>query len=584
MTDVELEPGQLVGGDFEIVRPLATGGMGTVYVARQQSTGSLRALKIMRSRFARDPDFVERFTREAKASARVRSRHVVEVVQANVDRALGIPWIALEFLEGQTLALALSTFGVPTAADARVLLEQLWHALSAAHDAGLVHRDLKPENLFLARADSPGTPFTLKVLDFGIAQWLADTEGASPAGLLTPLWGAPEQSVAGAAVGPYTDVWSLGLIVFWLYTGKPFFAAESTPVALERAVHHEPLPLASARAVELGCRRPLSAAFDAWFARAVARDPRRRFAHAREAAKALEAVPLAWPAKGLPWRFEATPSDPAPVPALARTVKPPAWRATHTAALFGAGAALALGAVLWNALRGASGPRAISRPSAASVALPKDMRAIAPVPPGLQAFAMDAVEVSVERYRACVASGACTESAFHSDGAGPAVASSFDDLCNARYPERATHPVNCIDRVQARAYCAWRGRRLPTETEWDYAARGGDGRLYPWGNRRPVSCDDAVVSGLCSRQPEPTRPVGTRTESARGPFGLADMSGNVWEWVESAGTGVLRGGGWDYPPERATVVARLEAPESRADVSYGFRCALSLSPPATEAR
>jgi eukaryotic-like serine/threonine-protein kinase len=305
MNDAALSPGQVIGGDFEIIRPLGAGGMGAVYVARQASTGAVRALKVMRSRFSRDPAFVQRFTLEAKASAQVRSRHVVEVVQAGVDRALSLPWIAMEFLEGRTLEDAMERFGPPSAVDAALLLEQLWHALGAAHDARLVHRDLKPENLFLARGDSPGLAFTLKVLDFGIAKWLSAEEGAPTKQLVTPLWGAPEQSVAGAAIGPYTDVWALGLLVFWLFTGRPFWPADGGLFALQKAIHYDPIPPASSRAVELGCGRPLGTDFDAWFARCVAREPHERFRDAREAGVALRGVTLAWPAAARRWSGDA---------------------------------------------------------------------------------------------------------------------------------------------------------------------------------------------------------------------------------------------------------------------------------------
>lgn len=610
MTDAALRSGQLVGGDFEVIRPLGAGGMGAVYLARQVSTGAVRALKVMRSRFSSDPAFVRRFTLEARASAQIRSRHVVEVVQAGFDEALSLPWLAMEFLEGTTLDAAMERFGPPAPADARELLEQLWHAMGAAHDARLVHRDLKPENLFLARGDGPGVVFTLKVLDFGIAKWLTSVEGAPTAQLVTPLWGAPEQSVAGAAVGPYTDVWSLGLLVFWLFTGRPFWPTDHGLLALQKAIHYDPVPPASARAVELGCGRALAPDFDAWFARCVARDPRERFTHAREAGVALQSVALAWPVAASRWSGDidstgygrTRPSDPralgpdavglptaasptaglntsAPmfVGAPRESVRPRARVWTLPVAL-GAAVAAAVGVAKLRApLPSSSAPVASRSASTATLAVPSEMRL---VPGGERAFALDRVEVSVERYQACVAAGACKGTGSRPGAVGPTPSTGFDELCNARHPERATHPINCVDRRQARAYCAWSGKRLPTEAEWDLAARGAEGRIYPWGDQAPGSCEMAVVSGLCTRQPTATRPVGSRSPNAFSPAGIADLSGNVWEWVAdeaaSPGVGVLRGGGWDYPAVRATTQARLTVPETHADVSDGFRCALSL--------
>ena len=609
MADAALRSGQLVGGDFEVIRLLGAGGMGTVYVARQVSTGAVRALKVMRSRFSSDPAFVRRFTLEARASAQIRSRHVIEVVQAGIDEALSLPWLAMEFLEGRTLADAMDRFGPPGPADARELFEQLWHAMGAAHDARLVHRDLKPENLFLARSDGPGHAFTLKVLDFGIAKWLTSVEAAPTEQLVTPLWGAPEQSVAGAAVGPYTDVWSLGLLVFWSFTGRPFWPVDSGLLALQKAIHYDPIPPASSRAVELGCARPLGSGFDAWFARCVARDPKERFTHAREAGVALSALALAWPVASPSWSGEVDstgygltrPSQPAVLPRDAArsppAAGPTAGVSTSAAPLLGAPrdsappqartwkipvalGVVAVGAAAMAMSRSRQPPPLAA--SAARVASPAGLTAPAGmclVQNGAHAFALDRFEVSVERYQSCVAAGACTDSAFRSETSDRVASASFDQLCNARHPERPEHPINCVDRRQARAYCAWAGKRLPTEAEWDFAARGADGRLYPWGNQPPSSCEMAVVSGLCARQPDSTRRVGSRSPNALSPFGIADLSGNVWEWVAddaSRSGGVLRGGGWDYPAEQATALARLTVPESRADVSDGFRCALTL--------
>jgi serine/threonine protein kinase len=609
MNDPALSPGQLVGGDFEVIRPLGAGGMGAVYVARQVSTGAMRALKVMRSRFSQDPAFVQRFTLEARASARIHSHHVVEVVQAGVDSTLSLPWLAMEFLEGRTLEEAMDRFGPPSAVDAALLLEQLWHAMSAAHDARLVHRDLKPENLFLARSDSPGLPFTLKVLDFGIAKWLTDVEAAPTQQLVTPLWGAPEQSVAGAPIGPYTDVWALGLLVFWLVTGRPFWPTDAGMLTLQKAIHYDPIPPASSRAVELGCARSLGVDFDAWFARCVARDPKERFTHAREAGIALRALALAWPAAAPRWSGDADstgfgqtrPSKPtvagresdraplAPAPttgvnpsapplvAAPRDSSAPKRRPWRRVAALGVVAAIVSGVALISKGHGPA-TKSQSDPAAtpAMPAIPPEMSLIRGGP---GPYALDRVEVDVEHYRACVAARACSQATFRSETSEPVPRTSFDALCNVQHPERADHPINCVDRKQAQQYCVWVGKRLPTEAEWDYAGRGDDARSYPWGNRAPDSCDMAVVSGLCPRQPDSTRPVGSRSSKALSPFGIADLSGNVWEWVAddaSSDDGVLRGGGWDHPAERATVTARLTVPKTRADVNAGFRCALSL--------
>ncbi len=200
-----------------------------------------------------------------------------------------------------------------------------------------------------------------------------------------------------------------------------------------------------------------------------------------------------------------------------------------------------------------------------------------------RSFFIDAFEVDVAAYQKCVRAGACVESA----SADPAFAS----LCNAQGPAREHHPINCVDRSRARAYCRWLGKRLPSEAEWERAARGDDARLYPWGNQQPPSCETAVVSPLCDRTPAQTRETGSRASAALSPFGVADLAGNVWEWVEDGWSaepaarasissqpqatdwGVLRGGSWDQESSHATATTRLRAAVTRAEVSFGFRCA-----------
>jgi hypothetical protein len=283
-------PGARFADTYEIVRPLARGGMGAVYVARDLSAGRDVALKLMHPESVSDPALRSRFAREARVAAQIDSPHVVTVYAAGVDAATGAPWIAMELLEGRDLARYIAERGALSPALAAVVARQLGHCLGAAHRAGVVHRDLKPDNVFLV--DRPGGEVFVKVLDFGIARLLGqDRTHATTSAIGSPLWMAPEQTDALTPITPGTDVWALGLVMFRALTDKYFWRTPYLPEAGIPHLMHEillaPLPAASARAAELGATVQLPPGFDAWFARAVHRDAAARFADAGAAVDAL---------------------------------------------------------------------------------------------------------------------------------------------------------------------------------------------------------------------------------------------------------------------------------------------------------
>jgi formylglycine-generating enzyme required for sulfatase activity len=192
----------------------------------------------------------------------------------------------------------------------------------------------------------------------------------------------------------------------------------------------------------------------------------------------------------------------------------------------------------------------------------------------LSAFKIDKTEVTVSAYKACVNAGECS-------------APNTGNSCNWNVSGREDHPINCVDWAQANAYCAWAGKRLPTEAEWEKAARGTDGRKYPWGNQA-IDCTKANYSGCVGS----TTSVGDYPSGAS-PDGALDMGGNVWEWVtdwydsgyyatspttdpEGPSSGqyrVLRGGSWSRLPADARASNRLrDSPGFRFE-DLGFRCA-----------
>ncbi|MCA9605460.1 MAG: AgmX/PglI C-terminal domain-containing protein [Myxococcales bacterium] len=286
-----LAPGTRFAGEYTILRPLAEGGMGEVYVARQDSTGRERALKVMHPWLVEDPASRLRFEREARVGARIESAHVVDVVGAGIDEPTGLPWIAMELLSGETLYEYLKARGSLPLAEARDLLAQIAHGLGAAHRQHLVHRDLKPDNVMVADTHREGAGRTIKLLDFGIAKLVQErrTGVAATSAVGSPLWMAPEQAQPGAKLRPSTDVWALGLIAYYLLTGKVYWRAANHPqfnlsALLVEAMTH-PIDPPSVRARELGASVPPG--FDEWFLCCLDRDPERRFADATEAMAAL---------------------------------------------------------------------------------------------------------------------------------------------------------------------------------------------------------------------------------------------------------------------------------------------------------
>ncbi len=294
-TLLQLSPGTVFAKDFRVVRPLADGGMGSVYVVEQLSTGRERALKLMHPGLTVDPVSRKRFADEARAASRIESDHVVEVIGSGVDEDTNAPWLAMELLQGETLSDRVAKKGAVPPSEAHEILRQVCHALGAAHRAGLVHRDVKPDNIFLASTRRENASVMVKVLDFGIAKVVQDARAATATGAMgTPFWMAPEQTEARGLIGPPTDVWAVGLVAFYLLTARCFWKTAGVPgapvPALLREMLFEKIPSASERAGELGVGECIPAGFDPWFAKAVHRELEGRFADATEAAEGLAAA------------------------------------------------------------------------------------------------------------------------------------------------------------------------------------------------------------------------------------------------------------------------------------------------------
>ncbi len=224
--------GQVIAEKYRIDGYLGQGGMGTVLRATHLHLNCTVALKVLHRQFAENDEVVARMIQEARAVAQLRSDHVARVLDAGhtVEK---IPYIVMEYLEGEDLGALLQREGPLKTVQAVGFLLQACEAVAEAHSRGIVHRDLKPENLFVTRR-ADGEPM-IKVLDFGIAKRSATlsprtTRLTNPAMALgSPHYMSPEQMRASAEVDARSDIWSLGAILFELLVGHPPFDGESLP-------------------------------------------------------------------------------------------------------------------------------------------------------------------------------------------------------------------------------------------------------------------------------------------------------------------------------------------------------------------
>ncbi len=274
-----LTKGAVFHDQYEVVRRIDSGAMGTVYEVLDRRTKRRRALKVMLARFVDNPEVIERFRREATVTADVVSEHVVETFDAGVDRDTGLPFLVMELLRGEDLGKVVARGPMP-AAEVVTLLIQASSAIDRMHAAGVVHRDLKPENLFITRRDD-GAP-RLKVLDFGIAKVVekAGPSATSTRNMGTPVYMSPEQVMGAGDVGPPADLYAVGHLAYTMLTGQPYWLEDAlafeTVYPLLLKIMNGATEPASERALRNKQVR-LPEGFDAWFAKATAHAAEDRF-------------------------------------------------------------------------------------------------------------------------------------------------------------------------------------------------------------------------------------------------------------------------------------------------------------------
>ncbi len=511
-------------GRYTLVRELGHGGMATVYLATDLKLGRRVAIKVLPPE-TREYLGADRFRREIQLEAQLSHPHIVPLFEA--DEADGLLYYVMEYVEGESLADRLSREGPLPQEEALRITAEVGDALQYAHERGILHRDVKPENILLSGGHA-------LVADFGIAKVVAgSTPGesltASGVSVGTVRYMSPEQA-SGGHVDGRTDVYALAAVLYEMLAGEPPFTGPTAQAVLARVLADRPRPLQTVRPeIEPHIERAVRAGL------------------AKLAAE-----------------------RPASARAFVDLLRPPAKRESRTGpwlrgmALSGIVIA-ALAAALWTVTRRRSRARTAQPPTGA-VLVPggryvvggEDGRGVARA--ALDSFYIDSTEVTVSAYERFVQAGGAPTP------------------WRARPPE--SWPVTGVLWAEAQAFCRWRDStaRLPTEAEWEAAARGPEARRYPWGN------DWLLGRANAARATDTLAPVGA-FPLGRSWVGAVDLVGNAWEWTATSGAGpqgetrhVIKGGAFNTPPPNAAASYRAALPDQRSAVfNTGFRCVRSLA-------
>ncbi|MGB0386503.1 MAG: SUMF1/EgtB/PvdO family nonheme iron enzyme [Ardenticatenaceae bacterium] len=605
-------------GHYEVEKVLGHGGFGSVYLARDTKLGRQVVLKVLHPHLAADQVMVERFMGEARAMALLDHPNIVTIfsIENNDEQ----PYIVMEFISGVTLGAHVSQ-KVLSVREALPILQQIAAALDAAHAQGMVHRDIKPGNVLITHNG------TIKLTDFGIVKMLKASEKAitpAMATVGTVLYMSPEQADINRQdeIGPASDLYALGIIAYQMLAGRVPFWSQNTDVILAA---HRTAPLPDPKA--FGANIP--PAVVVVLQKALAKKPADRYPTAggfitalKRAAYSEEPTRFVNATSSFAISEEELKNHIPPPPRAGQQqqqqqpkMKVPRWN--FRPALIGVALLLAtflVGAFLVDVWpRRLEAFRGIVDSQATSVGVDNMVQVY--VPAGkflmgstpdesdadheepqrtvyLDAFWIDQTEVTNTMYAECVAAGTCRPP----EAAGWSSNESYYD--NEEYKN---YPVVGVSWEDANSYCSSVDRRLPTEAEWEKAARGTDGRKFPWGNETIVDNRVNYCEENCSFEWQDkseddgyahTAPVGSYPEG-ESPYGALDMAGNVAEWVadwydptyyhtqpnrnptgpNSGSLRTLRGGSWNNIQSHIrTAVRSHSAPSVRLN-DFGFRCA-----------
>lgn len=641
---VQSKDGLSIGDYFQkryrIIKLLGAGGMGKVYQAHHEGLDKMVAIKFLIGNMNEDAEAIARFQREAQATAKVSHPNAVQVIDTGVED--GICYIVMEFLEGESLRERIFRRGRIPLAETVHFAEKVCYVLEYMHRKGITHRDLKPDNIFYQIQEDMET---IKVLDFGIAKVHATATHAGSdltrEGMMigTPRYMSPEQC-QGQGVDGRSDLYSLAVVVFEMLSGQvPYDADNPFSVALKQI--NSPIPKLS----EVAPHIP-EAVSDVIY-KAMAKAPKDRYASVKDFAQALvqaanlqSTVHMELLAGSAPVDYSKMETSESKGNKTAGGTLPLSKMGGPTKAFGSEGPADAqkkpwlvyaviaflviggggVGGVIWNQKvqeekrLQAEADRLRKEEEAKKAAENSPLKEFVLIPGGT--FKMGSNQADFDKDNNPIAPD---EVPAHEVTVKPFYLCKYE-VSNAEYYEfiKATgykapdgwkdgkfgpgedkYPVVNVSWNDATAYCEWRAKkdgvpfRLPTEEEWEFAARGTDGRFYPWGNqwnadRTNSNKDKEATSSLETNSSSP------KIKDDLSPYGIIALAGNVSEWTTSdltiysgstyklkpgdQGCKIFRGGAFSITQAYSRTTSRnWGKPDTKARF-IGFRLAGNANP------